>query len=333
MEGFLSIDISKEFLDSRLSVGLTEEKELPRINRNASGFRKLLKQAKAAGITKLHVCMEATGSYWNEVALFFHASSGVTVYIVNPARIKAQRKTEQKRSKSDKIDAGVIMRFLKANLSLLNPWSPPSPAVSELQDLVRFRDMLVRQRASLKTRLKSKVATSFDRLAKKQIKELDDDIEKLETEIEEVIKNDQVLSKQAKSAGSVQGIGLVTTAVLLSECRSFKEITGPRQATAFAGLDVVEESSGTIKKPPHISRQGSALLRKTFVCVASSAIRRQGRIRDFYLRLRGKGMKKKPALVAAARKLLEIAVAVVVSGATFEADRHLKSSVGSKAVA
>jgi transposase len=267
--------------------------------------------------------MEATGSYWKAVAEYFYALPDVLVFVVNPARIKAQRKTEQTRSKTDKIDTGVIMRFLRANLNLLKPWSPPSENIRSLQDQVRCRDLLVRQRASLKTMLKSKNASAVVvHIVRKQIDELDKAISSLEKTIQELIENDPILARQAESADSVDGIGSVCAAVLISECRAFKEIQEPRQATAFAGLDVVTESSGNTVKPPHISREGSSLLRKTFVQGAAAAIRKKNVFHEFYHRLRAKGMKKKPALVATARKLLEVTVAVVLSGSQFQT-KHL----------
>jgi transposase len=319
MEGFLSIDISKEYLDFKISVGPTDDREPQRVQRSHKGLKKISKQLKSLGVTKLFVCMEATGSYWRVVAEFFFPLPQVQVYVVNPARIKAQRKTEQKRSKTDKIDTGVMMRFLKANILELPAWSPPSANVRALQDLVRCRDLLVGQRASLKTMLKSKTAIPLVvRVTKGQIKELDESITALEKEMKEVTAQDEVLRSQSKSAITVDGVGDIVSAVLISECRAFKEIKQPRQATAFAGLDVVTESSGNASKPPRISRQGSALLRKTFVLAAASAIRKQNVFKEFYSRLRDKGMKRKPALVATARKLLEVTVAIVLSGSSFQ---------------
>ena len=155
MDGLLSIDISKDVLDTRLCVGSTKETDLRQVSRSVKGLKELYRQIKDEGIKKLYVCMEATGDYWRMVADFFYGKKKSVVFVVNPARIKAQRKTEQKRSKTDRIDAGVILRFLKANLQELKAWSPPSKEVRKLQDLVRFRDLLVRQRASLKNLLKS----------------------------------------------------------------------------------------------------------------------------------------------------------------------------------
>jgi transposase len=268
--------------------------------------------------------MEATGSYWKPVAEFFH-KKGAVVYVVNPARIKAQRKTEQKRSKTDKIDAGLIMRFLIANFSALKPWQPMRAAVAQLQDLVRLRANKVRRRASMKTMIKSKKFSGLAlKEAKGEILTLDASILRLDTEIQRVIANDESLRHHAEIADSVLGVGPVVASVLLCESRDFNEISDARQATAFAGLDVVEESSCTVRKPPRISRQGSGLLRSTFVTAAASAIKTHGAFQEFYMRLRGKGMKRKPALVATARKLLEVTVALVLKGEMFDRKRNCK---------
>lgn len=297
-------------------------KEFPDVPNSIKGFKRLLRQCKADGITNLYVCLEATGAYWWKLAHFFF-ENGATVFVVNAARIKGQRKTEQKRSKTDRIDSGLILRFLKAQLTELFPWAPPSPAVRKLQSLVRFRESLVSERSAKKNLLKSQAAVSVVvQKAKMQIAALDTDIALLEQEIAETIKSDAILRDQFANAVSTPFIGDVTAAVILSELRGFAEVRDPRQATAFAGLDVVQESSGTLKKPPRISREGSTLLRTALYRVAPAAARRPGQFRDQYLRLRARGLKTKQAYVAVARKLLEITVAVVTSGRTFDPNRY-----------
>lgn len=311
MDVLLGIDVSKKTLDAKLSRGLGAEESFT-VSRQFRGFQKLLKAAQKAGDT-LYVCMEATGSLWKPVAQYFY-EAGATVFVVNPARIKAQRKTEQTRTKTDRVDAAVILRFLRANIADLHVWNPPSPAVSLLQDLVRFRQGRVAELVRLKNLLKSKhnpPAVLFH--TRREMALLEDIIAQLDRQIQEVIDREETMRRRFKKADSVTGIGPITAAVLIAECRNFAEVQSPRQATAFAGLDVIEETSGQIKKPPRISKQGSALLRKSFVCAAGSAIRSKGVFRDFYQKLRQRGFKKKSALTAVARKLLEVTVAVTLS--------------------
>lgn len=323
MDGFLALDIAKDKLDPQLCVGLTDPgKDLPELPNSFKGFRKLLNECKKLRITKLYVCMEATGAYWYGVAQFFF-EQGAVVFVVNPARIKGQRKTEQKRTKTDRVDKGLILRFMKAQLTQLKPWSPPSPAIRKLQSLVRFRESLVTERTARKNLVKSQAAVSkVARMAKAQIARLDADIAALEKEIHEVIQGDEILQRQYQDATSVPYIAEVTAPIIIGELRGFSEVRDPRQATAFAGLDVVQEQSGTIKKPPRISKEGSRLLRSALYRVAPAAIRKPGQFRDLFLRLRERGLRKKQAYVAVARKLLEITVAVVVSERSFDPKRY-----------
>jgi transposase len=115
----------------------------------------------------------------------------------------------------------------------------------------------------------------------------------------------------------------VNSAIIVAECRAFAEIREPRQATAFAGLDVVHHESGKFAGKSRISKQGSRLLRRAMVNAAASAIQRKGVFRDFYLRLRQRKLKKKQALIAAARKLLEVTVAVILSDKPFDKGRNV----------
>jgi transposase len=329
MDALVGLDISKDWFDGSLCTSFSsDEIPLDRLPNSTKGFRALLRQLKAKGITKLYVCMEATGSYWKNLAKFL-VESGATVYVINPARIRGQRKTEQRRSKTDKIDAALIVRFLKAQMTQLKPWKPPSQSVEDLQSLVRFRESLVADRTRMKNLLKSNSACpKVTVLARKRIEDADSYIAEVEKQIQMLTQSEDGLRKQQDLAESVPSVGPVTSTVLIAECRAFSEISSPRQCTAFSGLDVVEESSGTsIKKPARISKQGSRLLRVTFYRAAVSAVRSQrGPFRAFYQRLLERGLKRKQALTAVARKLLEITVAVILSGCPFDPQRALKAS-------
>jgi len=57
------------------------------------------------------------------------------VSMVNPARIKGFAQSELIRTKTDKIDAGVIARFCLAMQP--EPWIPPALEIRSLRALVR----------------------------------------------------------------------------------------------------------------------------------------------------------------------------------------------------
>ena len=105
----LGIDVAKAKLDCalRLPDGKHRNKV---VNNNASGFATLLEWLQKHGGAAAHVCMEATGVYWEEVALYL-AQQGLSVSVVNPAQIKAFGASHLVRTKTDRVDAQLIATF------------------------------------------------------------------------------------------------------------------------------------------------------------------------------------------------------------------------------
>jgi transposase len=77
------------------------------------GFEALALWLRKWGIERVQACLEATGNYGEDLAIFLH-QAGHTVSIVNPARIKGFAQSELIRTKTDKMDAGIIARFCLA---------------------------------------------------------------------------------------------------------------------------------------------------------------------------------------------------------------------------
>ena len=104
----LGIDIAKQKFDVALLLeGKTKHKAC---KNSAEGFETLRLWLEKQGIQKVHACLEATGNYGEDLAIYLH-EAGHTVSIVNPARIKGFGQSELIRTKTDKIDAALIARF------------------------------------------------------------------------------------------------------------------------------------------------------------------------------------------------------------------------------
>lgn len=84
----LGIDVAKAKLDCalRMNDGRIRHKV---VANSAAGFDELHTWLDKHGVSALHVCMEATGIYWEAVAQRLAQSSGFTVSVINPAQIKA----------------------------------------------------------------------------------------------------------------------------------------------------------------------------------------------------------------------------------------------------
>jgi transposase len=134
----LGIDIAKQKFDVALLIdGKTKHKVC---KNSAEGFEILSLWLEKQKPQKVHACMEATGNYGEDLAIYLH-DAGHIVSIVNPARIKGFAQSELIRTKTDKLDAALIARFCLAMKP--GPWSPPSPEIRSLRALVRRVDSLI----------------------------------------------------------------------------------------------------------------------------------------------------------------------------------------------
>ena len=97
------------------------------------GFEQLVAWLSSHQVGGLHVCLEATGSYGEALALHLF-DAGYRVSVVNPAAVKAFAASRLTRTKTDKVDAELIARFCLAQEP--QAWQPPAPEVRQLQALV-----------------------------------------------------------------------------------------------------------------------------------------------------------------------------------------------------
>ena len=72
------------------------------------GLKLLLAWLQKQNVDHIHVCLEASSTYGDELATSMH-DAGHTVSIVNPARIKGFAQSELMRTKNDKVDAGPLL--------------------------------------------------------------------------------------------------------------------------------------------------------------------------------------------------------------------------------
>jgi transposase len=101
MASFLGIDLSKETFHASLLGDPAESKKA--FPNTSKGFEQLTTWLKNRHAVDVHICMEATGGYWEALALYLH-SLEQRVSVVNPARIKAFAQSELLRTKTDEID-------------------------------------------------------------------------------------------------------------------------------------------------------------------------------------------------------------------------------------
>jgi transposase len=312
-EPVLGIDIAKQKFDAALLIGGKLKHKT--CKNSTDGFETLSHWLRKQGVDRLHACLEATGSYGDELALYLH-NAGHTVSIVNPARIKGFAQSELLRTKNDKMDAGLIARFCLAMHP--EPWEPPAPEIRALQALVRRVDALIGMRTQEMNRLGTAPVT-VEPSIREHIAYLNEQIEKIKQQIAGHIDGIPELKSKKDLLYSIPGIGPATIAAILAEINIFDRCDEVRKVVAFIGLAPREMISGSsIKGKPRICKVGHARLRKALFMPALVAMRYNPVMIDFGNRLRRKGKNGKVIVCAIMRKLVHLIYGILKSGKPFD---------------
>lgn len=112
--------------------------------------------------------------------------------------------------------------------------------------------------------------------------------------------------------GSVPGVGVVTTDVILAELAGWRRFSSLKQVSAYAGFVPGQRESAGKRKNLHIEKTGSPLLRFVMVQAAWQLVKRSPRWRQIYERLKSRVGGKK-AVIAVARRLLGVCFSVLKS--------------------
>jgi len=145
-------------------------------------------------------------------------------------------------------------------------------------------------------------------------------LEELELIEKHIEQTEELMNKMLKKTGyseeilSIDGVGEVTTALLLGEIGDLMEFENSRQITNYAGLNLVENSSGKNKSGTSISKRGRASLRALLYQMAFTAVGKNAEMKALYtylLRREKNPLKKKQALIVVAKKLMDIIFALV----------------------
>ncbi len=196
----------------------------------------------------------------------------------------------------------------------------------ELGHLARARDLLVKQRSALKTKINNLLSSEGMNLKREslssnkalervlalplsplmlaearvmvgQIRALAGSISELEALLEEEGPN----LAGHKNLTSIKGIGPVGAAVLLSAIGDIKDFSDPGKLAAYLGLVPRVQNSNETEHSGRITRQGNKLARTTIVQCALIAKRYSPFLQQFYQRIqRRRGGGK--ANIALARK-------------------------------
>jgi transposase len=260
----------------------------------------------------VHACLEATGTYGEEVATTLF-DAGHTVSVINPAAAKAFAQSQLRRTKTDQVDGDVLADFCAAHRP--SAWTPWPREVRALQGLVRRREAVLEMLTQEKNRLAAGgLIPAVDASLTNHIAVLEAALADLDAAISRHVDTHPGLRQQRDLLVTIPGIGKTTAARLLAECRAITAFESARAYAAFAGLVPREAQSGTLRGRPRLSKLGSSRLRLALYFPALSAIRHNPPLVAFAARLAAAGKHKMVIVAAVMRKLLHCLRRLSING-------------------
>ena len=299
----MGIDVSK----AKLDVAIRPEETTFTVSNTPAGIASLIERFSALG-PRL-ILLEATGGLERPLVVAL-ATAGLPVRVIEPSRARHFARSLGQYSKTDAIDAQVLAHFAEA----VRPETRtlPDEATRELQELLDRRRQLVEIRVAEENRLRTRPTASVRANLEAHIAYLKGQIEELDQTIHKAISADGTLALRDELLRTVPAIGSQTSATLVGQLPELGSLSG-KQISALVGLAPRARDSGTVRGARHIFG-GRASVRRALYVAAVSGIRCNPVLRALYKRLRAAGKPAKVALVAAARKLLTIANAMIRDG-------------------
>lgn len=247
------------------------------------------------------------------------------VVLAHPLRLRA---IVSGRAKTDKLDAAMLARLLRADL-IPTSYVPP-PAYQQLRDLTRARARLSRRRTEAKNELHAMLAranlqspyvNTFCKSGRHWLAKLDfaspnnivrDEVlrrlahyDRELVELDGTIRSMATVFPEVEALTDLRGMGLFSALLIVAEIGEPWRFPNRRTVGAYAGLTSRVNQSGGSQYYGHITRQGSPWIRWILVQVAMKVITEDPQLKNFYTRIR-KRSSAMIARVATARKLAGI---------------------------
>lgn len=302
-----------------------------------AGHVALIKQLKKQSRSMLRVVMESTGIYGLDLALALD-KSGIEVMVANPRAAAYFAKATLQRSKTDALDAEMLLLFAERMPFL--KWHAPSATHMELRGISRRVQSLLEIVRAEKNRMHAAKHVEGTLIVRRSIettiKALGKQIAGLRAEALKLIKSEPLLERRRQLLLTVKGIGVISAISILAELSVLPEDMTDRQWVAHAGLDPRQFDSGTsVQLPPRISKRGNSHLRAVLYIPAQSASRFDPGAAGFAARLRSKGKEPLQIHVAVMRKLLHGIRAMFATDEAYDGQRLFPAAgaVGTSGIA
>lgn len=314
VQQIIGADLSKRSIDLASYQYQTHLK----IENSPAGFKRFAKWLHQQNLNpkEVLVVMEHTGYYSYCFEQFLQEKN---ICFAKVPALAITKSLGLIRGKTDKTDAARIALYGFEKQHLLSPCLPQSPQLLRLQMLHSTRHQLVKQKAAMLCAIEEYqhigILSKTDPIIKSQlavIDSIDKQVDKLESEIETLINQDEDLHKNYNLLVSIKGVGKVVATAMIIKTANFTRFKKPKKFACFCGIAPFEHTSGTsIRGKTRVSHLADKEMKALLHLSAQTAIKNDKELRMFYLRKTENGKPKMSTLNIVCNKIVSRMFAVI----------------------
>lgn len=251
---------------------------------------------------EVQVVCEASGGY-EQTLLRTAWQTGRQISVVMPRRVRAFALSRGQQAKTDRLDCALLTQF---GAERRPPATPAPQAVrQQVRELLRDREhVLALQLMEQNYREHMPEVPALKLASDARLNTYAEELKALSRQIEAAIQIDAPAKREIARLRQVKGVGKITAWTVWADLPELGQLE-PGQPAALCGLAPYADDSGTHHGPRHI-RHGRATLRRVLYMAALTASRHNPVLKPAYERLRARGKAAKVALIAIARRLIEL---------------------------
>ncbi|MBW8860111.1 MAG: transposase [Caulobacter sp.] len=283
----VGVDVSKDRLDAAV---LSSGEALQTPN-DAAGRAQLAAWLKDRKVRV--VGLEPSGGYERDLARAL-GLAGLCVRVVNPYRLRQYARALGRLAKNDRIDALMIARYT-AQLPTREPRC--DPLAEQMAELIVARRQLTEDKVRLEAQREQVRDAALRRSMSCRLRRLAAELLLVGKRLAQIIADDPVRREQDRLIQSLPG-------------------AGPAYSHTLLGL--VPEIGDVDRKGKRHIFGGRAEVRRVAYMAALSAARFNPKLKAYYHRLVASGVARKAAIIAVARRMLGIVVALLRKGEAYD---------------
>ena len=290
-----------------------------------AGFRKMVKwvlKNTECPKQELLFAFEHTGLYSYPLSLFL--TKNKYFYIVIPG-LELKRSMGITRGKNDKIDAKRIALYAYEKRDRLEPFELPQQEILQIKRLISLREKLIKHRTGYKAALteykhflKKKDNEVMFSVHEKMIKELSNQIEKIELELDEIIKNNDQIKRLYNLIISVKSVGRQTALFMIAFTNGFTSFKNWRKFASYSGIAPFPHTSGkSVRGRTKVSKLANKKIKSLLDLCAKNAVQYNMEMKLYYKKRVNEGKSKMSTINIIRNKLLSRVFAVVQRGTPY----------------